>query len=273
MERDHVDRIVDKISSLGEQGRHEEALALCDKMLKTMPKSSRMYMIKAAYYKNLKEYDKAMKCIEQALEYSDKYSRASCISVKAEILYHSRRYSEAIELIDRSIHSRLYSPNMYALKGLVLHALYSKSMDKREAMEILRWYDKSLEYELNDVILDNKGRILYNLGRYNEAIECYERALSIKPENDLYLESKAASLFLADRLDESIECCRQVIKLGSKDPKILFSLACTMYNLDLFQEALDAVNTSIKLDPTSATSYELRQDIMSDLQSRTNNRS
>ncbi|MBW9220732.1 tetratricopeptide repeat protein, partial [Methanothermococcus sp. SCGC AD-155-M21] len=31
---------------------------------------------------------------------------------------------------------------------------------------------------------NNKGDALYNLGKYNEAIECFNKALEIDPDND-----------------------------------------------------------------------------------------
>ena len=52
-------------------------------------------------------------------------------------------------------------------KGLALN-----NLGKYE--EAIEWYDKALKIDPNDVnALNNKGKALYNLGKYQEAIEWY----------------------------------------------------------------------------------------------------
>jgi tetratricopeptide (TPR) repeat protein len=48
-----------------------------------------------------------------------------------------------------------------------------------------------LEIDPNDAdAWNNKGNALYNLGNYNEAIECYDQALKIDPKNVLVIENR-----------------------------------------------------------------------------------
>ena len=66
---------------------------------------------------------------------------------------------------------------LYALdnKGLALY-----NLGKYE--EAIEWYDKVLKIDPNDVnALNNKGLALNNLGKYQEAIEWYDKALEIDP--------------------------------------------------------------------------------------------
>lgn len=57
----------------------------------------------------------------------------------------------------------------------------------RQAIYVIfryRMRSKALEIDPNDAdAWNNKGNALYNLGNYNEAIECYDRALKIDPKN------------------------------------------------------------------------------------------
>ncbi len=41
----------------------------------------------------------------------------------------------------------------------------------------------------------NKGNLLHDMGRYAEAVECYERASAINPNDFVAICNKAASLF------------------------------------------------------------------------------
>jgi tetratricopeptide (TPR) repeat protein len=61
--------------------------------------------------------------------------------------------------------------------------------------EAIACYDKALE---NDPRLDkawsNKGTISYNLGRFEEAIACFNKALEINPNSKKARELKQSSL-------------------------------------------------------------------------------
>ncbi len=52
--------------------------------------------------------------------------------------------------------------------------------------EAIRCYDTALEINPEYAYLWNgKGNALYDLGRYDEAIRCYDKALEINPEYKL----------------------------------------------------------------------------------------
>ena len=60
--------------------------------------------------------------------------------------------------------------------------------------EAIEWYDKALKIDPNNVIaLYDKGFALNNLGKYEEAIEWYDKALKIDPNNVDALNNKGSS--------------------------------------------------------------------------------
>jgi tetratricopeptide (TPR) repeat protein len=67
----------------------------------------------------------------------------------------------------------------------------SKLKEKGDALykqgryqEAIEYYDRALAMDPNDVsALNNKGNALGDLGRYQEAIEYYDRALAIDPND------------------------------------------------------------------------------------------
>jgi tetratricopeptide (TPR) repeat protein len=57
--------------------------------------------------------------------------------------------------------------------------------------EAISYYDKALAIEPNDLLaLYGKGLALYELGKYDEAIASFDKALAIEPNNSLILKSK-----------------------------------------------------------------------------------
>jgi tetratricopeptide (TPR) repeat protein len=59
----------------------------------------------------------------------------------------------------------------------------------------IEYYDKALTIQPNDsYALDNKGLALDNLGNHTGAIEYYDKALTINPKYEAALDNKAAAL-------------------------------------------------------------------------------
>ena len=65
-----------------------------------------------------------------------------------------------------------------------------------------------------DEALNNKGIALDKLGRYNEAIECYEQSIYLDPTDaDVYC-SKANTLFQLNKYRDAIKCFDKSIQLN-----------------------------------------------------------
>ena len=62
----------------------------------------------------------------------------------------------------------------------------------------------------------NKGVALNNLGRYEEALECYNKSLTLNPQNWIIYYNKSVSLSYLDRHDEAIECLDILIEKYEK---------------------------------------------------------
>ena len=51
------------------------------------------------------------------------------------------------------------------------------------------WYNPNYSFAFN-----NKGLALYYLNKYEDAIECYDRAIQINPNNQLALDNKKLAM-------------------------------------------------------------------------------
>ena len=66
-------------------------------------------------------------------------------------------------------------------------------------------YDKALAVKPDIVeALSNRGIVLADLNRFEEAVESYDRALAIKPDYAEALNNRAAALMELGRLDEAL---------------------------------------------------------------------
>ena len=81
------------------------------------------------------------------------------------------------------------SRNDLSLKEIILKG--NEHYYKNEYNEAIECYDKAIKIEPNDALAwDTKGIALVNLGKNNEAIECYAKAIEIDPSYTLAQDNK-----------------------------------------------------------------------------------
>ncbi|MBW9221687.1 protein kinase [Methanothermococcus sp. SCGC AD-155-C09] len=86
--------------------------------------------------------------------------------------------------------------------------------------EAIECYDKALKIDPNYVdAWYNKGVALKNLGKYNEAIMCYDRVLEIDPGYVKAWNNKGDILYKLGRYNEAIKCYDKSLVIRD-DPKI-----------------------------------------------------
>ena len=82
--------------------------------------------------------------------------------------------------------------------------------------------DKAIKIDPNDAnpwIKDYKGSSLYNLGKDNEAVECYDKAIKIDPNYAVAWHNKGLVLHDLGKQNDAGRCFAKARELG-------FSAAC-----------------------------------------------
>ncbi len=66
----------------------------------------------------------------------------------------------------------------------------------------------------------NKGGALYSLGKYNEAIECYDKSIEIDSNNPVVWNNKGLALNLLGKYNEAIASYDNSIKIDPNDADV-----------------------------------------------------
>jgi tetratricopeptide (TPR) repeat protein len=130
--------------------------------------------------------------------------------------------------------------------------LIHKGMDRVRRMqyqEALEIFDKvlSMNSQLPEA-WNNKGVALFNLGRMSEALDAYDKALALDPQYLEALRNKGFVLKRAGRLEEALICYNAVLEAGG-DVLDLESKAEVLARLGRLKEALDCLMQAVAIKP------------------------
>jgi tetratricopeptide (TPR) repeat protein len=116
--------------------------------------------------------------------------------------------------------------------------------------EAIRCYDKALELDPRYVAAwNNKGVSLKSLGRNEEAIRCLDKALELDPRDVYAWNNKGNSLNSLGRNEEAIRCYDQALKLDPRDVSAWNNKGGNLVSLGCYDEALRCLDQALELDP------------------------
>ncbi|MBK9359582.1 MAG: tetratricopeptide repeat protein [Bacteroidales bacterium] len=87
------------------------------------------------------------------------------------------------------------------------------------------------------------------IGRYDDAIYCYNKILEISPEYEDALNNLANLYALIDQLPMSLKLYNLLLKINPKDPMVWYNTGITYYELGKFEKAIDCYKNAIILRP------------------------
>ena len=251
-----------KAIALMDLERFEEAIPILDDALKYTDDKEGLKIIHfhlGVSYFRLDELDKAICEFEKAREYNDDPSLllqiANCYDIanlKEKALDVLKEYSEIVPY-NQDVKKKIEnlkreinepdSDEIYNNKCLALINQYRFN-------EAIECYDKALKINPNNVkAWNNKAFALHNLNRLDEAIECYDEALKIDPNFISALNNKAFALRTLNRLYEAIECYDRVLRINPNDFNAWNNKAFSLHELNRSDEAIECYDKSLKINP------------------------
>ena len=116
--------------------------------------------------------------------------------------------------------------------------------------EAIEYFDKSLETDPdNDDALNFKGVSLESLGKYDEAIEYFDKAIEIHPDNEKALNNKGLALGELGKHKEAIECFDKAIEIEPNYDKAFFNKGVELELHGKLEEAIEYYDKAIGINP------------------------
>ncbi len=127
---------------------------------------------------------------------------------------------------------------------------------KGEYHKAIECYDKAIELKPDDAgAYNNKGIALYGLGNYQQAIECYDKAIALKPDDASAYYNKGNALYGLGNYQQAIEWFDKVIALKPDDAGAYNNKGNALYGLGNYQQAIECYDKVIALKPDDAGAY------------------
>ena len=175
--------------------------------------------------------DKALECYKKSLDVDPNYGRSL---LNIGIIYNNKNlYSQAIEYFD-------------------------------EALKLVENNKDTSNLPL-DLLFLSKGEALYNLGKMEEAINCYDRVLELNPKNISALLKKALYFYTIQRYEEALLLFDKATEYAPEDDNIWEIKGIALYMVKNYNDALICINKALKINPNNDTAKEYKVKISQQL--------
>ena len=143
--------------------------------------------------------------------------------------------------------------------ALAVNALNGK--DYAAALEIFNLLCAQLPNSAE--LLNNRGAILQQLGRYDEALASYDKAIVLKPGYASAHHNRASTLKKLNRYDEALAAFDQAIALKPDLAEAYHNRAVILQDLKRYDEALAGYDQVLALNPKHAEACNNRGLVLS----------
>lgn len=116
--------------------------------------------------------------------------------------------------------------------------------------EALESFDKAITINpQNDLAWGDRGLILDKIGKTEEALASYSKALLLDPDNSITWHNKGLTLLQSSRLRESITCFEMAISINQNYAKAWYNKARALSLVGELNSSQKCFDRAKKLDP------------------------
>ncbi len=146
------------------------------------------------------------------------------------------------------------SGRLASLGYLIKGDAFAYNKQYKEAIEC---YEEAIKIDPeNAPAYNDKGNVLYNLKQYDKAIVCYDEAIRINPAYAIAYYNKGNALHGLRQYDKAIVCYDEAIRINPEDAAAAYNnKGNVLYNLKQYDKAIVCYDEAIRINPENATAY------------------
>lgn len=150
-------------------------------------------------------------------------------------------------------------------KCLIMEAIEQGNLNADYLFELSLLYLKNNKLEDAEIILDclslkeiSDIKVFYNLGllrslngRHNEAVEAYDSALKLNPNDVETLINKSSALIELRKYDHALKIADEAIRINPLISEAWVNKGVALNNINLFEESIKAYREACRINPFS----------------------
>ena len=162
---------------------------------------------------------------------------------KAISLDELEQYAKAETILSKVINANPYQHEVWGLLG-------SLQFRQNKITEALGSYEYALAINPNDEQAKlQHAHCLFNLGRYNDAIEPYKEFVEKHPDDDMVLTFLAETYENLNQWDKALPIYQKVLELNNSMPVGWIGCACCLHNMNEIADAYEIIDEAEKKFP------------------------
>jgi len=192
------------------------------------------------------------RAIETLLRYLKRDPNNEKVNQKLADLYiYTKQNQAALDLLQSMIDREPYHPLAYFKRGYIFKSL-------GDTATAIRAFRKASEQDPSYFEAYMQLGLLHERSQPQLALQYYNNALDIQPENKEALYAKARLLQDLKKYDEAKKIYRKMVRVDAQDEQIFYNLGYLYYEQDSLKKAERNFNIAIGLNPAFDYAYYAR---------------
>lgn len=146
--------------------------------------------------------------------------------------------------------------------------IYGQGLRNLLDLEKEHGFSGTLDYFKNDyedISWYDRGCSLMNQEKYKEAIECFDKAIELNPDDSDAWFNKGYSYYELDEPDKELMCYEKVLEINPEDGDAWYNKGCVLYDKGLYKEAIECYDMVMELEPDAQDAKEAKEDALNRL--------
>ncbi len=236
-------------------GEKAEATRVLQKLVKKHPGNKDLLKSLVALYLDQKKWDLAEVSAKKLLAFKDYRSDASLFM--GEIFEARGKYRQALQAYEKVVDGNLVKNALKRIplliekqQGISAARLW---LHKQRHLAQQKPQGKSLTVLQKADFYKIEGDLLFANKRYGSALEYYQRALALAPNNSAFRLARALTYEQQGRIELAESELKQVLKQDKHDPAALNALGYLLVeHTERFDEAMQLIKKAQKISPDDA---------------------
>jgi len=159
------------------------------------------------------------------------------------------RHADALAYFDGALRTERVNPQLHFMAGLCHGGL-------GRVEEAIASYRRALQYQPDFIeARANLGYLLEHTGRIEEAAECYRRALALAPDEWVALNRLGYCERMLGQAEASLATLGRALAINARSAPTLNELALSLLQLDRRSEAIARLREAVTVDPDFAAGW------------------